>query len=69
MGLIVNHELSFTEVRFHQLASVVDVFVILESSMTSGGIVIDYLKEEVSTYLRYSFHSVLKVPISAHFSD
>ena len=36
MGLIVNHELNLTEVRFHQLASVVDIFVILESSITSG---------------------------------
>ena len=36
MGLIVNHELNLTEVRFHQLASAVDIFVILESSITSG---------------------------------
>ena len=36
MGLIVNHELNFTKVRFHQLASVVDIFVILESSISSG---------------------------------
>ena len=37
MGMIVNHELSFTEVRFYELAKVVDVFVILESPITSGG--------------------------------
>ena len=37
MGLIVNHELRMTEVRIRQLASEVDIFVILESSITSGG--------------------------------
>lgn len=36
MGLIVNHELQLTEVRIRQLASVVDVFVLMESSITSG---------------------------------
>ena len=37
MGLIVNHELNLTEVRFHELASEVDIFVVMESSITSGG--------------------------------
>ena len=36
MGIIVNHELGFTEVRIRQLEGVVDVFVILESKITSG---------------------------------
>ena len=37
MGIIVNHELNLTEVRFNELASEVDVFVVMESSITSGG--------------------------------
>ena len=37
MGIIVNHELGFTEVRIRQLEGAVDVFVILESKITSGG--------------------------------
>ena len=37
MGLIVNHELNLTEVRFHELASEVDIFVVMESSISSGG--------------------------------
>ena len=37
MGIIVNHELTFTEIRMRQLAMFVDVFVIMESKMTSGG--------------------------------
>ena len=37
MGIIVNHELNLTQVRFGQLATIVDIFVILESSITSGG--------------------------------
>ena len=36
MGLVVNHELHITEVRFKQLAKVVDVFVFLESRVTTG---------------------------------
>ena len=36
MAMIVNHELDFTKVRFHQLDSVVDIFVILESSISTG---------------------------------
>ena len=48
MGLIVNHELNLTEVRFHQLASVVDIFVILESSITSG------IHHSVLIYLMFS---------------
>jgi hypothetical protein len=36
MGLVVNHELSLTEARIKQLDSEVDVFIILESPMTSG---------------------------------
>ena len=36
MGIIVNHELGLTEVRIRQLQSIVDVFVILESKITSG---------------------------------
>ena len=37
MGIIVNHELNLTEVRFNELASEVDIFVVMESSITSGG--------------------------------
>jgi hypothetical protein len=40
MGLVVNHELQFTEIRFRQVAHAVDVFVILESNTTSGQYVI-----------------------------
>ena len=36
MGLVVDHELDFTEIRVRQLASVVDLFVILESNITTG---------------------------------
>ena len=36
MGIIVNHELGLTEVRIRQLQSIVDIFVILESKITSG---------------------------------
>ena len=36
MGIIVNHELGLTEVRIRQLQSIVDIFVILESRITSG---------------------------------
>lgn len=37
MGIVMNHELRMLEVRIRQLHSVVDVFVILESNITSGG--------------------------------
>ena len=37
MGIILNHELKLTEVRFHELASEVDVFVVMESSITLAG--------------------------------
>ena len=37
LGVIVNHELSWIEICFRQLSKVVDIFVILESQMTSGG--------------------------------
>ena len=37
LGVIVNHELSWIEACFRQLDKVVDIFVILESQMTSGG--------------------------------
>ena len=40
MGIIVNHELGLTEVRIRQLQSIVDVFVILESKITSGKYVV-----------------------------
>ena len=36
MGTIVNHELLWTEVRIKQLSNIVDLFIIMESSMTSG---------------------------------
>ena len=36
-GIIVNHELQWFEVRVRQLHSVVDVFVILESTIASSG--------------------------------
>ena len=37
LGVIVNHELSWIEACFRQLDKAVDIFVILESQMTSGG--------------------------------
>ena len=37
LGVIVNHELSSIEICFRQLSKVVDIFVIMESQMTSGG--------------------------------
>ena len=37
LGVIVNHELSWIEASFRQLNKTVDIFVILESQMTSGG--------------------------------
>jgi hypothetical protein len=36
MGLVVDHELEMTEIRIRQLHHIVDIFVILESSITAG---------------------------------
>ena len=36
MGLVVNHELELTEVRFRQLHRYVDLFIIAESNITAG---------------------------------
>ena len=38
MGLVVDHELEMTEIRIRQLHHLVDVFVILEASITAGWI-------------------------------
>ena len=38
MGLVVDHELEMTEIRIRQLHHLVDVFVILEASLTAGWI-------------------------------
>ena len=36
MGLVVDHELELTEIRIRQLDPVIDIFVILEASVSSG---------------------------------
>lgn len=36
MGLVVDHELELTEIRIRQLEPVIDIFVILEASVSSG---------------------------------
>jgi hypothetical protein len=36
MGLVVDHELELTEIRIRQLEKVIDIFVILEASITAG---------------------------------
>ena len=37
-GIIVHHEFDWVEVRIRQLSDVVDVFVIMESNITSGNL-------------------------------
>jgi hypothetical protein len=47
MGLVVDHELELTEIRIRELHQVVDIFVILEASVTSG-LNINILKFDLS---------------------